>query len=333
MAHPKQSLTRRRALKVGASVAGALVALRSESLGVLAQAQGASMPATALTSANDTDKDWAKRIEAALGGTKGMFEDNGVFMVDLPRTDIMGAKIFDVPVKPDFALEGVLTFKRVGDNTAMKFEVVLLDKEVNLVLSAWFKQDIKPELEVFTALHNHYLGDSPQIRFMHGFALGNETKIAHALYKALKENSGTPFGHGAEPPGDPGFDWKKVTNILGGTPALANGVLTVSVSRKEDFRQRGVKLPSEMEFESEFSFQSIGGGKVATIDEFVVLKDEADLVARELRRRDILVTALHNHELDVDPDVYYIHAWATGDPLKLTRDLRAALNHTNSEFQ
>jgi hypothetical protein len=215
----------------------------------------------------------------------------------------------------------------------MKFEVVLLDPEVNPVLSAWFKQNIKPELEVFTALHNHYLGDSPQIRFMHGFALGDETKIAHALYKALKENSGTPFGHGEEPPGDPGFDWKKVADILGGTPELTNGVLTVSVSRKEDFRQRGVKLPSEMEVESELSFPSIGGGKVATIDEFVVLKNEADPVARELRRRDTLVTALHSHELDVDPNVYYIHSWATGDPLKLARDLRAALNHTNSEFQ
>jgi hypothetical protein len=114
MAHPKQSLTRRRALKVDAGLAGALVALRSESLSVLAQAEGAPLRATALTSANDTDKDWKKRIEAALGGTKDMFEDNGVFKVDLPRTDITGAKIFDVPVKPDFALEGVLTFKRVG---------------------------------------------------------------------------------------------------------------------------------------------------------------------------------------------------------------------------
>jgi hypothetical protein len=215
----------------------------------------------------------------------------------------------------------------------MKFEVVLLDQEVNPVLTAWLKQNLQPELELFTALHNHYLGDSPQIRFMHGFAVGDETKIAGGLYKALKENSGTPFGHGEEPPGDPGFDWKKVADILGGTPELANGILTVSVGRKEDFRQRGVKLPTEMEFESEFKFQSIGGGKVATIDEFVLLKDEVDPVARELRRRDIQVTALHNHELDVNPDVYYIHSWATGDPIELAHDLRAALNRTNSEFK
>jgi hypothetical protein len=26
-------------------------------------------------------------------------------------------------------------------------------------------------------------------------------------------------------------------------------------------------------------------------------------------------TALHNHELDVDPEVYYSHSWKTGDPI------------------
>ena len=331
MEDSRKPLSRRNTLKAGVGIAGALIALKTGTLGALAQAETPQLGGSA---SNDHDTEaWIKRIEAALGGTKGKLEDNGVFKVELPRTDITDAKIFDVPVEPDFALEGMLTFKRVSGGTAMKFEVVLLDREVNPVLTAWLKQDVKPRPEEFTALHNHYLGDWPQIRFMHGFALGDESRIAHALYKALKENSGTPFGHGEEPPGDPGFDWKKVAHILGGTPELTNGVLTVSVARKEDFRQRGVKLPTEMEFESEFKFQSIGGGKVATIDEFVLLKDEVNPVARELRRRDVMVTALHNHELDVDPDVYYIHSWATGDPIELARDLRAALNHTNSEFE
>jgi hypothetical protein len=296
------------------------------------------MPISLDQSNNDNNdsqdsKKWAKQIETALGGTKGMFEDNGVFKVDLSRDDIKNATIFGISVKPDFALDGEVTFKRVGGATAMKFELCLLDKEVNPVLSAWLDQNLQPELEQFTALHNHYLGDSPQIRFLHGFAVGDASKIAGALYKAVKENSSTPFGHGDEPPGDPGFDWKKVADILGGKGDLTNGVLTVSVSRKEDFRERGVTLPSEMEFDSMFNFQSIGNGKVASIGEFVVLKDEADPVARELRRRQILVTALHNHELDVAPQVYYIHSWATGNPYDVARDLRAALNHTNSAFK
>jgi hypothetical protein len=66
-----------------------------------------------------------------------------------------------------------------------------------------------------------------------------------------------------------------------------------------------------MEFDSMFSFQSIGKRKMAAIGEFVLLKDEVDRVARELRHRTILVTALHNHELDVNLDVYHIHSWTS----------------------
>lgn len=329
MADAKEQFSRRDAVKAGLGVAGALALLTSGTAGALAESHD-----LALGQAGDKHdaEEWAHQIEEALGGTKGKFEDNGVFKVDLPRTDIQ-ATIFGIAVKPDFALDTEVTFKQVGDQTAMKFEACLLDEEVNPVLSAWLDQHLKPELEQFTALHNHYLGDSPQIRFMHGFAVGDAQKIARALYKALKENSGTPFGHGEEPPGDPGFDWKKVADILGGKGDLTDGVLSVSVARKEDFRQRGVKLPTEMEFESVFNFQAIEDGQVAANGEFVVLKDEADPVARELRQRKHLVTALHSHELDIRPAAYYLHSWVTGDAIKIARDLRAALNHTNSDFE
>jgi len=326
MADSKDVFSRRNAVKAGIGVAGALALMTTGTTSALAQSHDLPL------AKDDNDEAWAHQIEAALGGTKGMFEENGVFKVDVPRTDIK-ATIFGIAVKPDFALDTEITFKKVGNQTAMKFEACLLDAEVNPVLSAWLDQRLNPVQEDFTALHNHYLGDAPQIRFMHGFALGDVSKIAGALYKTLKENSRTPFGHGEEPPGDPGFDWKKVTDILGGTGELTNGILTVSVSRKEDFRQRGVKLPSEMQFESAFNFQSIGSGQVAVIGEFVVLKDEAGRVARELRQRKILVTALHNHELDVDPNVYYLHCWTTGGPIHIARDMRAALNHTNSDFK
>jgi hypothetical protein len=318
-------------MKVGLGVAGAIATFTSGTVGALAQPYNGSVRLDQNDHSDQNDQDWARRIENALGGTKGKFEDNGVFKIDLPRTDIK-ATIDGVDVDPDFALDGELTFKRVGNDTAMKFEVVLLDNEVNPVLYAWLDQNIEPKLEQFTALHNHYLFDSPPIRFMHGFAVGNETKIAHALYLALKNNSSTPFGHKDVPSDKLNAVEQRITDILGGTGEDSHGILTVSVSRKEDFRQRGVKLPSEMEFDSVFNFQWIGGGNVASIGEFVVLKDEADPVARELRRHNIKITALHSHELDVEPQVYYMHTWTKGKPEDVAHALRAALNKTNSQF-
>jgi hypothetical protein len=142
MADLKESFSRRDALKAGLSVAGALAMLTSGATSALAQPQ--ELPLRKDDS-HDPEQ-WAKQIEEALGGTKGMFEDNDVFKVDLSRTDIQ-ATIYGIAVKPDFALDTEVTFKRVGDQTAMKFEACLLDDEVNPVLSAWLDQNLKPELE------------------------------------------------------------------------------------------------------------------------------------------------------------------------------------------
>ncbi len=357
-----KELTRRQALKAGAGLTGLAVALAAlpakaqDAAGnvylpvigggqgdQLAQVDQGDEPLINSASEDDRDDDghdddhhglsrrW-QQVEDAMGNTAGTVEPHNVFKVDLPRTDI-AATIADIPVEPDFALDGHVTFQRWRDREVMKFEVVLLDAEVNPVLSALFAEDLKPDVEVFTALHNHYLFDSPQIRFMHGFAIGNAADMAAALYRALSENSGTPFGHGDEPPGDPGFDAQRVADIIGGDEELTNGILHVSVERKERFTERGVRLKQNMEVESMFNFQAIGGGSVATIAEFVLRKNEVDPVARELRKRGFLVTALHNHELDVDPHPYYMHAWNTGDPITLARDIRAALELTDSKLK
>jgi len=355
---PARALTRRQALKAGAGFTGLAMALAA--LPAKAQDANGSMylpvistnqidqvepddePLINAANEDDTDDDgfadaerhlsrrW-QRVEAAMGNTAGKVEPGNVFKVDLPRTDI-SATIGGIVVKPEFALNGEVTFQRYRDREAMKFEVALLDAEVNPVLSALFAEDLQPKEEVFTALHNHYLLDEPQIRFVHGFAVGNAEKMAAALYRALSQNSGTPFGHGEEPPGDPGFDAQRVANIIGGDYELMNGILQVTVERKERFKQRNVRLKRTMEVESMFNFQSIGGGNVATIDEFVLLKDEVNAVARELRSRGFLITALHNHELDIDPEAYYMHSWNTGDPITLATDIRAALELTNSKF-
>lgn len=188
---PKR-LSRRQALKAAsAGVAGVLLA--SSVLPALAQDAGNNVylplaqttgPDTGALSVEEFSRkyNW-KKVEDAFGHTAGKVESSGIFKIDLPRTDIQ-ATIANIPVKPDFALDGEITFQHKRDKDVMKFEVVLLDAEVNPVLDAWFNQGVKPELEVFTALHNHYLFDQPQIRFMHGFGTGDAVELARALYKA-----------------------------------------------------------------------------------------------------------------------------------------------------
>jgi hypothetical protein len=52
-------------------------------------------------------------------------------------------------------------------------------------------------------------------------------------------------------------------------------------------------------------------------------------VLRELRKNGIEVTALHNHMLDDQPHLFFMHFWANDDAQKLARGLREALDKIN----
>jgi hypothetical protein len=47
---------------------------------------------------------------------------------------------------------------------------------------------------------------------------------------------------------------------------------------------------------------------------------------RALRANGIEVTALHNHMLDDQPRLFFMHFWANDDAEKLAKGLRAALD-------
>ena len=51
---------------------------------------------------------------------------------------------------------------------------------------------------------------------------------------------------------------------------------------------------------------------------------------KALRQNGIQVTALHNHMLQEEPRLFFVHFWANDDAVKLAKGLRAALDNTNS---
>jgi len=53
---------------------------------------------------------------------------------------------------------------------------------------------------------------------------------------------------------------------------------------------------------------------------------EVNPVLRALRAHGIEVTAVHNHMLDEEPRLFFMHFWAMGDGGRLAEGLRAALD-------
>ena len=73
----------------------------------------------------------------------------------------------------------------------------------------------------------------------------------------------------------------------------------------------------------------LGQGRAAITGDFVLLAREVNPVIRALRSHGIEVTAVHNHMLEDEPRIFFMHFWATGEAKTLAAGLAAALAETN----
>src|SRR6266446_10898273 len=112
------------------------------------------------------------KIEQLTGAKGKLDEKENVFKVSMPRSDlhvISGG----VKVTPPMGLTCWAAFQRVGDHTMVMGDQVLLEDQVNPVMSVALENG----LEV-TALHNHFFWDSPKVMFMHIGGMGDPEKLA-----------------------------------------------------------------------------------------------------------------------------------------------------------
>jgi hypothetical protein len=63
----------------------------------------------------------------------------------------------------------------------------------------------------------------------------------------------------------------------------------------------------------------------------VLVASEVNPVLKSPRQNGISIMALHNHMLDEQPRMFFVHYLVQGDAIKLAHAARAALDLTNSE--
>src|SRR5262245_54174555 len=273
--------------------------------------------------AQGAEPDW-KAVEQVLGKS-GQLQPGDVFRVGMPRTDL-SVTVKGVPVKAGFALGSYAAFKQVGDQAMVMGDLVLLDGEVQGVMAGLFAGGL-----AVTAVHNHLNEMSPHVMYMHYEGRGDAVQLAKSLRQALAA-SRTPLGvPAATPAAGPTLDTQRVEQVLGRTGKdIGGGVFQITVPRAETITEMGQPLLPAMGVTTVLNFQPTTDGKAAITGDFVLIDKEVNAVAWALRHRDIDVTALHNHGLMDTPRLFYMHFWATGDPVTLAQGLKAALDLTNS---
>lgn len=280
------------------------------------------LPAIATAQQSSTNASAWTAVDQALG-RKGAAQPGDVMKYGFPRSDLH-VTVNGVQLKPSLALGSWVAFKNVaGGHAMMMGDLVLTEDEVAPVMRALQQGGVEQ-----TALHNHVLGESPRVMYMHVSGHGNPVKLAQAVRTALGQSK-TPLQAPAPAAAAPAIDLDTaaIARALGVSGKVNGGVYQVGVPRRETIREGGNVVPASMGVATSLNFQPTGSGKAAITGDFVMTAGEVNQVIRALQQNGITVTALHSHMLTESPRLFFMHFWANDDATKLARGLRAALDH------
>jgi uncharacterized protein DUF1259 len=289
---------------------------------IVAQIFGGAV-ATLAAAAHAQEIDWQK-VDAAFGRKPAVSGD--VHRYGFPRTDLQ-VSVDGVAIKPAFALGGWIAMKPVQGGTMAMGDLVLLETEINPVMSKL----IEGGLDI-TAVHNHLLRATPATFYMHVGGHGDPVKIANAIHAALAASKTPLEAPGAAAPALVDLDTGQLDQIIGAKGQANGGVYQFAVPRRDPITEHGASLipPGPTGVATAINFQPSGGGKAAITGDFVLLGEEVNPVIKALRTNGIEVTAVHSHMLTEQPRLFFMHFWANDDALKLAKGLREALDKTAS---
>src|SRR6266496_1587413 len=167
MTHSERSITMNRIMKGLITIALASLFL-GPALGQAAEQEKPDAKASKL----DTTA-----IEKAIGKA-GELKDE-VYKISMPRMDL-SVTIKGVKVKPGLALGSWIAFKEDGGKAVMDGDLVLTEDEVGPVFQKLRKEGIE-----VTALHNHLIGETPRVMFLHVAGKGDAGRMAKQIKEAL----------------------------------------------------------------------------------------------------------------------------------------------------
>jgi Domain of Unknown Function (DUF1259) len=274
---------------------------------------------SARLSAQDTPPDYQEVLKSL--DRKGDFKA-GVLKVNIPRNDLkMTVEGFSTPTPFGFGGWVALT-KGDGGADVMMGDLVLLQEEVNPVLSALLDNGID-----VTALHNHFFWDDPKVFYMHVHGMGKAADLAHRVKPALDL-----IGHvKAEAPapastGGTALDTAKLAKSVGHDGEQSGAVYKITIGRDDlAMKEHGAVINARMGLNTWAAF--VGTREDAAIaGDVAMLENEVTPVLKALRKNGLEVVAIHHHMTGDRPVVIFLHYWGRGPAEKLATGFKAALD-------
>ena len=246
-----------------------------------------------------------------------------MYKVSFPRSDLT-VNVKNVAIKPALALMAWAGFIKSGSTAITYGDLVVLEDELNPVISKLEAGGVE-----VSAVHNHLLHETPRVMFIHFVGSGNEAEMAKAIRDALALTKSPLVSAASEPETKPEIA-TEIERIIGYRGSMGGDVFHITVPRNEvHVMTMGTMLPGSMGMNTPFNFQ-LDGKNAAISGDFMLLPAELNPVIRALRANGIEVASIHNHLLDNQPSMVFMHFWAYGDAVSLAKGLKAALDRTAS---
>ena len=241
-----------------------------------------------------------------------------MYRVSFPRSDLT-VKVGNVVIKPALALMSWAAFVKSGSTAISYGDLVLLDDEINPVISKLEERGIE-----LSALHNHLLHEDPRIMYIHFVGRGNEVEMAKGIWEALALTKSPLVSTPASQEVKPELA-KEIERIIGYEGSMGGGVFHITVPRNDvHVHAMDAAIPGSMGMNTPLNFQ-FDGKNAAINGDFMLLPAELNPVIKVLRANGIEVASVHNHMLDDEPRLIFMHFWAYSDAVDLAKGLKAAL--------
>ena len=291
----------------------------SKSVLLLASVVGALSAFSARAAAQDIPADYLDVLKSL--DRKGDFKA-GVLKVNIPRNDLkMTVEGFATPTPFGFGGWIALT-KGDGGADVMMGDLVLLQEEVNPVLSALLDNGID-----VTALHNHFFWDDPKVFYMHVHGLGKAADLARRVKPGLDL-----IGHvKAENPapatsGGTALDTAKLAKIAGHEGEQTGAVYKITVGRDDlGMKEHGAVINARMGLNTWAAFTGTQED-AAIAGDVAMLENEVTPVLKALSKNGLEIVAIHHHMTGDRPVVIFLHYWGRGPAEKLATGFKAALD-------
>lgn len=266
-------------------------------------------------------------IESAIGKKGTYNEAQAVHTIALPRNDLKVAiKGEGVPIS--FGFGGWVSIKKTldGKSAVLMSDTVLLQEEVNPLISAAQAAG----LEV-GAIHNHFFYEEPRIFYMHFHGMGSPQELATKFALAIRDAKIAPGNQPAPGPAAAQtakdiFDISALDAIVKYTGVVNGPTYKYTVGRQDlTIMSMGAEMTAAIGLNSWASFAGTKTNAHIAGD-IAMLGHEVNSVIKVLRGHNLEVVAVHNHMLDEDTRMIFLHYYGKGPAEELAKGFRAALD-------